>query len=282
MYNLIRFLLHYWLFFIFLLLEVFCGYLIYNNSRFHQALMFNKANEINGSVYKTYSESVAYLSLGRVNDSLAAENAVLHQKAAEAIRYIQKSETIVTDSSVYPLQVYTYTPARVVKNSVNQSTNYLYIDKGSRMGITPQMGVITVNGIVGQVVSVTENYAAVMSVLNQNFRISAKLKKSRYFGQLSWEGINTHEVKLEEIPKHVRVNVGDTIVTSGFSALFPENVMIGRVTEVDAQPEKNFLEIKVRLSAEMNNLEYVYVINHLQKQELQALDSLTSLKSYKQ
>lgn len=281
MYNLVRFLLHYWLFIFFLLLEGLCVYLIYQNSRFHQALMFNQVNEINGMAYQAYSGSVDYLRLGKVNDSLAKENAELRARVTESFYSLKKGDTSVTDSTAYPLQVFSYVYAKVVKNSVNQTANYLYLNKGTRLGITPQMGVITANGIVGQVVSVTENYSAVMSVLNKNFRISAKLKKSKFFGQLLWEGKNARVVHLSEIPKHVPVKIGDTVVTSGYSVLFPENIMIGRVKKVDAKPENNFQEIDVELSADMNNLDYVYVVNHMQRQEIQQLDSATLIQPKK-
>ena len=163
-------------------------------------------------MYTQYAASKGYLSLGRVNDSLAHENAYLRQKAMESF-------------------------------------------------------------IVGQVVKVTDHYSAVMSILNRNFRVSAKLKKSNFFGQLFWNGKSIDEVRLEEIPKHVNVHIGDTIVTSGYSVLFPENIMIGRVRKVYTQPEKNFLEIDVQLSADMNSLSHVYVVNHLQKKEIEVLDS---------
>lgn len=281
MYNLIRFILHYWLFIFFLLLEGLCFYLIYQNSRFHQALVFNKANEINGAVYNFYSNSVEYLNLGRINDSLAVENAELRAKTAESFNILPLENIAVIDSSAHLLQVFTYIPAKVVKNSVNQAANYLYLNRGSRMGITPQMGVITSNGIVGQVVSVTENYSAVMSVLNKNFRISAKLKKSNFFGQLSWPGTNIRVVHLSEIPKHVQVQIGDTVQTSGYSVLFPENIMIGRVKRVISAPEDNFQGIDVELSADMNNLDHVYVVKHLQRQEIQQLDSFIAIQKSK-
>jgi rod shape-determining protein MreC len=273
MYNLVRFLLRFWLLLLFLSLEGFCFYLIYQNSKFHQVFFYNKANELSGNVYAQYTASKGYLSLGKINDSLIHENACLREKAMESFIYLKNEEHTVTDSTASKLQLFTYKDAKVIRNSVNQSANYIYLNKGASMGIKEQMGVISPKGIVGQVVKVTEHYSAVMSILNRNFRVSAKLKKSNFFGQLFWSGKRIDEVRLEEIPKHVNVHVGDTIVTSGYSVLFPENIMIGRVRKVYAQPEKNFLEIDVQLSADMNSLSHVYVVNHLQKQELEILDS---------
>lgn len=276
MQNLIRFLLRYWLFIFFLLVESFCFYLIYTNSKFHEAIVFNKANKISGDIFNAYTSTTDYLSLGKVNDSLARENARLRAGNLESISFIENSRKFSADTSAQVIQTYTYFSAKVVKNSINQASNFIYLNKGSKHGLAAQMGVICDKGIVGQVVKVTENYAAVMSVLNKNFRVSAKMKNSDYFGQLFWNGRSIDEVRLEEIPKHVIVSVGDTVVTSGYSILFPENIMIGSVLKVYAQPEKTFLEIDVKLSAPIANLGYVYVIDHLYKNEILELDSLTS------
>jgi rod shape-determining protein MreC len=275
MYNLIRFLVRYYLFFFFILLEGFCFYLIYLNSQYHQASFVNMANETNGRMYKSYSGVTDYLYLKQFSDSLVKENASLHAKLMDS-----KSDNTVVPKQVNDTlskkieQVYTYIPAKVIRNSVNQSANYIYINRGKNQGITPQMGVIDASGVVGQVVTVTDNYAAVMSLLNKKFQVSVKLKGTNYFGPLSWEGKNTTLAKLKEIPKHVKMKVGDTLVTSGYSELFPENVMVGTVKKLTAEPEENFLDIDVSLSSNMNNLSYVYVVTNLKKNELQVLDSV--------
>ena len=275
MYNLVRFLVRYHLFFFFLLLEGFCFYLIYQNSHYHQASFVNMANSANGRVYKSYSGVTDYLYLKKFADSLVKENASLHARLMDS-----KNDTITVQKEQMDTlskkmeQVYTYTAAKVIRNSVNQSSNYIYINRGRNQGITPQMGVIDPSGVVGQVVNVTDDYAAVMSLLNKKFQVSVKLKHTNYFGPLSWEGKNTTMAKLKEIPKHVKLKVGDTLVTSGYSELFPENVMVGTVKHMNAEPEENFLDIDVALSTNMNNLSYVYVVTNLKKKELQILDSV--------
>lgn len=275
MYNLLRFIVRYYLFIFFLLLEGFCFYLIYQNNRYHQAAYVNMANNANGKVYKAYSGVTDYLYLRQYSDSLVAENARLHAMLPESKYDTSAERQLQTDTIDKKLeQVFTFTTAKVIKNSVNQAANYIYINRGSRQGIEPQMGVINPSGVVGQVVNVTEDYAAVMSLLNKNFKVSAKLKHSNYFGTLSWEGKNTTLAKLREIPKHVKMKVGDTVVTSGYSELFPENVMVGRVSYVNAEPEENFLDIDVTLSSNMNNLSYVYVVSNLKRKEIQVLDSV--------
>lgn len=275
MYNLFRFLVRYYLFFFFLLLESFCFYLIYQNSKYHQAAFVNMANSANGKAYQTVAGITDYFYLRQMADSLVAENAALHARLKESTN--DRSVTLQTQTDTIGKkleQVFTYIPAKVIHNSVNLSANYIYINRGKNQGITTQMGVISPGGVVGQVVNVTDDYAAVMSLLNKNFKVSAKLRNSNYFGTLSWEGKNTTLAKLKEIPKHVKINVGDTIVTSGYSELFPENVIVGVVKRFKAEPEENFLDIDVTLSTNMNNLSYVYVVNNLKRKEFIVLDSI--------
>jgi rod shape-determining protein MreC len=275
MYNLLRFIVRYYLFFFFLILEGFCFYLIYQNSKYHQAAFVNMANGANGKLYQTVSGVTDYLYLRQMSDSLVAENAMLRAKLKESTNDRSVAAQKQTDTIGNKLeQVFTYIPAKVIHNSVNLSANYIFINRGRNQGITPQMGVISPGGVVGQVVNVTDDYSAVMSLLNKNFKVSAKLRNSNYFGTLSWEGKNTTLAKLKEIPKHVKINVGDTVVTSGYSELFPENVMVGKVKHVNAEPEENFLDIDVTLSTNMNNISYVYVVNNLKRKEFLVLDSV--------
>jgi len=275
MYNLLRFIVRYYLFFIFLLLEGFCFYLIYQNSKYHQAAFVNMANGANGKVYQSIAGVTDYIYLRQMADSLVLENAQLRARLKESTNDTTVVLQKQTDTIGKKLeQVFTYIPAKVIHNTVNLSANYIYINRGKNQGITPQMGVISPAGVVGQVVNVTDDYAAVMSLLNKNFKVSAKLKNSNYFGTLSWEGKNTSLAKLKEIPKHVKINVGDTVVTSGYSELFPENVIVGKVKHVNAEPEENFLDIDVTLSTNMNNLSYVYVINNLKRKEFLVLDTV--------
>src|SRR5262249_23355809 len=122
--------------------------------------------------------------------------------------------TRLNDTIGKNVQHFVFVGARVIRNSVNQSNNLIYLDKGKLQGIGRQMGVINANGIVGQVIAVTDNYAVAMSELSKDFKVSAKLKKNEFFGNMHWDGINSTTATMEEVPKHVPVKVGDTIVTS--------------------------------------------------------------------
>lgn len=234
----------------------------------------NVANNVSGRVYETYKGVNDYFYLRRISDSLVAENAYLRAQL-----YDSKYDTKVVvgtqlDSTAKTVQNYNYITARVIRNSVNEASNLIYLDRGRLQGVGKQMGVINPNGIVGQVVHVTDNYAAVMSVLSKDFKISAKFKKNQFFGNLHWDGLNSTTAILEDIPKHVPVKVGDTIVTSGFSQLFPRNIMVGKVKSVNMEADKNFLDITVSLSTNFGSLNYVYVVDNIKKEEIQTLDSL--------
>ncbi|MCX6197600.1 MAG: rod shape-determining protein MreC [Bacteroidetes bacterium] len=274
MYNLFQFFLRYYLFFLFVSLEIFCFYLIFQNKHYNEVAYMNVANSMSGKVYSTYTGASDYLYLRRFSDSLVDENAKLRAQLLDS-KYISKIDSgILRDSTLKNVQQYSFISARVIHNSVNEAANLIYLDRGRLQGVGKQMGVINANGIVGQVVAVTDNYSAVMSVLSKEFKVSAKFKKNEFFGNLHWDGVNSTTASMEDIPKHVPVKVGDTLVTSGFSQLFPRNIMVGRVKTVKMEPDKNFLEITVDLSTNFGSLSYVYVVNNLKKQEILLLDSL--------
>jgi rod shape-determining protein MreC len=234
-------------------------------------------NEVGLRAYNTQSNITSFFHLQQENDSLLRENIQLRKLLTESkynpsFFYVSAIDTTLKDQ----VQKYNYTPAKIIKNSIDKTANYIYIDKGYKQGIQRQMGVITSNGVIGQVVDVTENYAAVMSILNKNFKVGAKLKNSSYFGPIRWDGSSAAFVTLDEIPKHVKIKKGDTVVTSGYSDLFPENIVIGRVSKFNAEPEKNFLEIEVKLHTDMQKLTYVYVVTNLMKKETTILDTLVT------
>lgn len=231
------------------------------------------ANNLSGWLYQSYSGVTNYLDLRNVNNELMAENAALRARLSESLFDNRIDTGRVSDSSGRYVQHYSYISAQVIRNSVSQSSNFIYLNKGSKHGISKQMGVINANGIVGQVISVSDNFSVAMSVLSKDFKVSAKFKKNEYFGNLRWTGIQSNTAMLEEIPKHVPVAVGDTIVTSGFSELFPRNILVGTVKKFKMEPDKNFLDITIHLSTNFGSLNYVYIVNNMKRQEIIKLDS---------
>ena len=160
----------------------------------------------------------------------------------------------------------------VIKNSYTKTKNYITIDKGLIDSITIDNGVISSNGVVGIIDKSTSNYSRVISILNENFMLNAKLKNSNSFGVLSWNGRNINKIQLKDLPKQVDIKIGDTIVTGGNSFIFPKDVLIGYVDSYKLDNSENYLEVEIILSTDMTNIENLYIIRNNNIFELNSLD----------
>lgn len=271
MRNLIQFFVRFHAFFIFLLLEAVCIYMVIRNHKYHETTALNASNAITGNIYGTYSNFTDYLYLKQVNDSLQAENARLLALLPNAYR----DDLIISDVGCNEqlIPAYKYIKAKVLTNTIRKANNYLLIDRGSKHGIKPNMGVMVEAGIVGIVKDVSDNFSTVISLLHKDTKVSVRLKKQEYTGSLVWPGLTPTHAILNGIPKHVKINPGDTAITSGFSAIFPANLMAGTVEDFSLPPGSNFYEIRLKLSANLETLRHVYVINYLFKEERKALEA---------
>jgi rod shape-determining protein MreC len=258
--------------FAFLILESICLYLYFtHNTNPEKAAFLSSANTAVGGVYEVSSRLWQYWNLSVVNDSLARENARLKMQLPNS-QYNSAIETAIHQDSLYEQQ-YRYTGAMVVNNSLNKSRNFLTINRGSAHGIKPGTGVVNAlgNGVVGIVRKVSTHYASVMSVLNRDIRISAKILRNEYFGILIWDGNEVTHMNLDALPKHADLRKGDTIITSGYSTIFPKGILIGTVDTFLVQPGSNFYTARVRLFNNMGNVQQVYVVEDLHTKEKEAL-----------
>lgn len=258
---------------LFLLLWSFCFFLIIRNNNFQQVSVFNSTNKVTASVLEAVNYVKEYINLKENNSSLARENASLKGMLPGAYYENGLVKTVVADSS--RTQQYSFITSRVVNNSVNRRNNYLTLDKGSIHGVKKDMGVISSSGVVGIVKDVSEHYCTVMSVLHKNTRISTRFKNSSYFGSLVWDGLDSREATLLEVPKHVTFANGDTLVTTVYSTIFPEGVMVGRVKGSKIKAGDNFYTIQVSLSTNFANLSHVYIVDNLLKGEQLQLEAKT-------
>jgi rod shape-determining protein MreC len=259
---------------LFLALLSFCFYLMVQNSYFQKASVLNASNAVVARTMQGVNYVREYINLKASNEQLARENASLQNRLKESMYTGIHTRDTVRDT--LHMQQYTFFKARVINNSVNRRNNYLTLDIGSLQGIKPEMGVITSQGIVGIVKQVSPHFCTVMSFLHKDTRISAKFKKSEFFGSLVWEGENPRYATLKEIDKTVPVKKGDTIVTTSFSSIYPSGLMLGVVTDSEVESGSNFHHIKVRLSVSFQNLSYVYIINHLLKNEQRSLEEAST------
>ena len=276
MRNIFLFIRIYFNFIFFLLLMGISLFMLFNYNRYHHTVYSSAAGEITGKISKQYNDVEYYFQLKRTNDSLVKANAILYNKLKQNFELPDSVTKLAIDTiridTLLHQRKYLYMPAKVVGNSVSQTNNYLELHRGSEQGVTADLGVTDINNaVVGTVVDVSKNYSVVMSLLHRQSNISAKLKKSGETGSIVWDGVQPNIVLLKDIPKDVKVAKGDTIITSGFSDKFPYGLLIGTINEIENDRANGTYIIKVKTAANFYNLQYVYIINNLQKDEAQKL-----------
>jgi len=277
MERLFIFLYQYRAFFTFLVLEVVCAWLIIENNQYQSARFFNSSNTMVASL-NSFSQGVReYFLLRNINSTIAEENAMLRSKLEEyrQLQYTLGNNGLLDSASVDSavIRQFDFVSAKVVSNTVHRYTNYLTINKGATDSIEHGMAVISPLGAVGKIRSVSKHFSVVTSILHIDVKVSAVLRRTGHFGTVQWDGLNPDYVKLEYLPRHVNVTRGDTIVTSGYNAVYPEGVMIGTVDDVKLKEGDLFYDLKVKLSQDFRKLSYVEVVRNRLRHEQ---DSLTA------
>lgn len=265
MKNLLHFFVRFHFTILFLVIEIVCLLLLVSYNNYQKTEFLNSSNFITGSLYNKVSATTDYLALAKTNEELNRENARLKNIMSSSFKFSIDSSHFLTDS-IYQQQ-YIYRTAKIINNSTNRQLNYITLNKGEIHGVKAEMALVTDKGIVGVVKSVSKNFSTAISLLNSRLRVSAKIKKNDYFGSLSWDGKDYRSGRLYEIPVHVPIQSGDTIVTSGFSSIFPEGMLLGTVQEVLPTTGGNFHEVIIQFSNDFKSLSYVKVIGDLMKTE---------------
>lgn len=276
MRNLLNFLVKYNYWFLFILLEVASFVLLFRFNRYQQSVFFTSANAVAGKLYEVTGSIAAYFHLKETNEDLLDHNIRLEQRVAQLERALldARSDTTLYHSldSVPRDHSYSLYKARIIKNSLNRLDNYLTLDKGSADSIRPEMGVVSANGVVGIVYKTTPHYALVISLLNSKSSLSCKIQGSDYFGYLKWEGGDSQYAYLRDLPRHAEFSVGDTVVTSGYSAVFPPGLLVGYIDEMtDSHDGLSYL-LKIRLATDFGRVSDVRVIANHNLPELQQLN----------
>jgi rod shape-determining protein MreC len=263
MRNLLRFIIYNQFILLFLIFEIISISFIVNNNKYHKSKYLIFSQHISGIISEKRNNLVQYLSLKEINQQLVLENLKLKNQITSSGTISSKN---LKKENFLKTMRYGYISANVINNSVNKQYNYITINKGILDGIETDMAVIAADGVVGLVESVSDNYAVVISLLNRNLKVSAKFKKNDYFGSFEWTGKNYRQAILNEIPLHVDVVKGDTIVTSGFSALFPEGVPLATVENFTIR-SGTFFTIDLKITTDFKRLNNVYVIKDYKKAE---------------
>jgi rod shape-determining protein MreC len=271
MERLFLFFYQYRAFFTFLVLEVICAWLIIENNQYQGARFFNSSNSVVASLNNLSQGVREYFLLRNINSTLAEENAYLRSKLEQYAQLQNIAHPhVITDSTA--IKQFDFISAKVVNNSINRATNYLTINKGSLDSIAPGMGVISPLGVVGKVKTVSRHYSVVTSILHKDVRVSVILKRTKDFGSAQWEGIDPDYMKLDFVPRHVDPKKGDTVITSGFSSVYPEGVMVGVIEEIKTN-ETLYYDLKIKLSQDFRKLSFVEVVRSHLKHEQDSLEA---------
>ncbi len=244
--------------------------MLYQYNNYQKASFLNFTGGIASGFYESVNSTTNYFGLRNINDSLLVENARLRAQMLNAYYQSGFTQTSINDT-VYKQQ-YSYISANVVNNSVTKRNNYITIDKGTLHGIEPDMGVISSNGVVGIVTSVSKHFATIRSALNGNTKISCMVKKNNAFGSLEWNGDDPKFSSLKYVNKHVPITTEDEVVTSNYSTLFPQGIPVGKIYSHTLDAGDNFHVIKIELYTDFSTLKNVYVIKNILKTEQQTLE----------
>lgn len=270
MRNLLNFLVKYNYWFLFIFLEVVSLGLLFRFNNYQQGAFFTSANVVVGKIYEGTSMVSSYFHLKTTNEDLLERNSLLEQR----ISILEsKLKDFQSDSLRIPAILdlsetdYDIFKARVIKNSINKADNYLTLNKGSLDGIRADMGVVDGRGVVGIVYMTSPSYSVVISLLNSKSIIGCKITSSDYFGFLSWEGNDSRFAYLKDLPRHAEFNLGDTVVTSGHSTVFPEGVMVGTIDDMENSNDGLSYNLKIKLSADFGKLSDVRVLARKGQQE---------------
>lgn len=275
MRNLLNFLLKYNHWFLFILLEVISFVLLFRFNHYQHSVYFSSANAVAGKVYEVSGGITSYFHLKSVNENLLDRIMELEQQnhnLEDALGRHLSDSTELNSIRNLPNTDYQVFKARVINNSLNLVDNYITLNRGSKDGIRPEMGVVDGNGVVGIVYDTSSHYSRVISVLNSKSSISCKIVGSEYFGYLKWEYGDSRYAYLKDLPRHAEFNLGDTVVTSGYSTVFPEGIMIGTVDDMaDSNDGLSYL-LKVKLATDFGKVSEVRVIARTGQHEQKELE----------
>jgi len=288
MRDLVAFLKKYNYWFVFVILEVVSMLLMFQYNSYHGSVWFSSANYVTGLTYEVDSKFSSFMGQGTANQQLTQRNLMLEREVAILRAQLidermQRDSSYVYDGQMPLLNQYKLIPARVISNSINKADNFITIDKGRYDGVHEDMGVACGNGVVGVVYMASGHYAVVIPVLSTHSNISCAIKERGYFGYLHWNGGASNIAYVDDIPRHAEFEIGDTIVTSGYSSMFPAGILVGKVLKKGDSDDGLSYKLQISLSTDFGNLRDVCVIDDAAVRERlellrEATDSLNPQK----
>lgn len=275
MNNLIAFLRKNFHFILFLILQIIALVLIYNSIHYPRFMLGKVARTVTYPFNKMWNGLLRHFNYDTENQALIEQNLALIRDRESNFIFFSDSLYSVNgmDDHGKRIRLYDYQSANVIYNTTNKTHNYLIIDKGTDDGMALDMAIFSAEGVVGVINDISRNFSTVMSVLHPDTRISAKIMPSNQIGTVVWEDHDPTILSLHDIPQHIAVNIGDSVFTSGYSNVFPKDLLIGTVTETENNTKNSFYTIRLKLAVNLNRINTVYVVQNLYKNEIDSLKS---------
>ncbi len=270
--NIFAFFSKYHKFFLFLLLEILCLYLVVTFNRNQNAAFLSLSKEVNGQLQTAYNNVDIYFHLNRVNDSLMSENKRLRDQLISS-KMIDTGKNIAINDTTFR-QRFVHIPGEIINNSVTSRNNYLTLNIGKNKGVGPHLGVVSTVGIVGITRASSNNFTSVLSVLHNDFTVSAEIKEIKEIGSVVWDGKNPGIAILKNIPMHIKISKGQHVVTSPYSIVFPQGTPIGIIQNFEVKSGDAFYTIYVKLATDMRNVRQAYVVNDLVREEQEKVEKV--------
>jgi rod shape-determining protein MreC len=277
MKNLINFLINYSVVFLFLVLEIISFSMIVNNQEYQKSVFLSSSNTVVSTLYEWNNSIVEFFKLRAANDNLSEENTALKNQIIllqNELATLQKSGTDSIHFDIPPEMEYKFIAAKVINSSTNKLQNYITLNKGMKDGVKVDMGVISDEGVVGIVKTVSNRFSVVIPALNPKIQISCKFKNSNYNGSLLWSGEDYRYSNLTDIARHVKLAMGDTLITSGLTSTFPAGIPVGTIEDFNIKESDAYYNIKVKLAVNFRTLLHVKVINYLNYNEQQEIEKI--------
>ena len=244
---------------------------------YQHSFYFNQSVSFFRSIDQSRTNLTEYLSLRQENLYLKEENSQLRQRLKDnylpSFSQFDSTFTDTSNTSTYK-QIYSYFPAEVIRNSINKRDNFFFINQGANHGIEVGMAVLSPKGVAGVVITTSNNFSRVMSVLNSKFEITPFIPELRLRqGVVKWEGNDARYGYLKEVNRTEDVKKGQILLSSNYSNIFPPGIPVAKVVEAQKALQQQYQRIKIQYTTDFSRLHYVYCVKNNTFKELDKLNS---------
>lgn len=266
MRNLIELLSRFGHILLFLLLEFICFVIIVRFNDSQKEIWSNTTAIMSDGVNARLKSMTDYSKLKIINDSLRLENAKLLEQVVN-FRVFDRENSFQNFESDSNNLNYKLIPVTVCNKTIHLRNNKLTLCQGEKDGLTARMGLITRNGIIGMTSACSDNFCKALLITNGLSRVSGLIKGKEYTGNVSWQSGNSRILTMNSVPKYANISLGDTVVTSGYSTMFPLGIPIGIISGFQIVKGQNEYEIEIAMLEDVSTVKDAYAVDYQFKEE---------------